>query len=439
MDVSCIKAKSINYGQIQPGVLRKYFSSISTIISINSTILSKPIPVLLLLEFELMETILSEHISNEARKDIIELASKIEAFQKGKLDTEKFRAFRLTRGVYGQRQDGVNMIRIKLPFGKVTPEQLIRIADISDKYAHGNLHTTTRQDIQLHYVNIDDAPALWAALEEKGITLREACGNTIRNMTASAIAGIDPDELFDVSPYVNAMFKFFLRNPICQELGRKFKIAFSSSEKDSAFAFIHDLGFIPKINTVEGFERRGFKVVLGGGLGAQPFHAHPVFDFLPEDQLIPFSEAVIRVFDRYGERAKRHKARLKYLINDIGIEKFLQLVDEEKTALNVQTFPIDIDDYERTLIPAEHLGLSEEPENQFKYSQWFVTNVFEQKQKGFFAVQVKLTNGDISSEVARKLATIASQFAADDIRITVNQGMLLKFIAQLFYLLFLMH
>src|ERR1700688_963883 len=165
-----------------------------------------------------MELLISEAVDKRAQQDIHELNGMISSFQSGKLDGEKFRAFRLTRGVYGQRQDGVNMIRIKLPFGKVTPEQLIRIADVADKYGSGNLHTTTRQDIQLHYVKLTDAPQLWAELEDKGITLREACGKTIRNMTASYIAGIDPDELFDVSPYVNAMFNYFLRIPICQEL-----------------------------------------------------------------------------------------------------------------------------------------------------------------------------------------------------------------------------
>jgi sulfite reductase (ferredoxin) len=377
-----------------------------------------------------MELLISEAVDKRAQKDILELHEMISSFQSGRLDAEKFRAFRLTRGVYGQRQDGVNMIRIKLPFGKVTPQQLIRIADVADKYGSGNLHTTTRQDIQLHYVKLTDAPQLWAELEDKGITLREACGNTIRNMTASYIAGIDPDELFDVSPYVNAMFNYFLRNPICQELGRKFKIAFSSSEKDSAFSFIHDLGFIPKIKIEDGLEKRGFKVVLGGGLGAQPFLAHPVFDFLDEDLIIPFTEGCLRIFDRFGERAKRHKARLKYLINDIGIEEFLMLVSLEQKALKNQSVQIDRDDFESTPIPPEPVILPEVISDPLKYEQWLRTNTFEQKQTGFYAVQIKLTTGDIKSETARRLASLANQYAAEDIRITVNQGMLIKYIRE---------
>src|SRR3954469_13210987 len=190
-------------------------------------------------------------------KDIIDLERKIRAFREGKIHDEKFRSLRLARGVYGQRQPGVQMVRIKLPFGKVTFKQLLRIADIADEYGSGNLHLTTRQDIQIHYVSLDRTPELWAKLEQDDITLREACGNTVRNVTASANAGVDPLEPFDVSPYAHELFSYFLRNPICQEMGRKFKISFSSSEEDSAFGFIHDIGFIPRV----AFGKRGFKVV----------------------------------------------------------------------------------------------------------------------------------------------------------------------------------
>ncbi|MBC7863083.1 MAG: nitrite/sulfite reductase, partial [Bacteroidia bacterium] len=243
-------------------------------------------------------------------KDIIDLEKKIREFKEGKINPEKFRSLRLARGVYGQRQQGVQMIRIKLPFGKVSVRQLNRIADISDEYSNGKLHLTTRQDIQIHFVSLDRTPELWAKLEQDDITLREACGNTVRNITASAIAGIDPEEPFDVSPYAHALFSYFLRKPFCQELGRKIKIAFSSNEKDSAYTFIHDIGFIPKIKVVNGNEVRGFKIVVGGGLGAQPFLAKTAHEFLQDEKIIPFTEAVLRVFDRHGERASRHKARI---------------------------------------------------------------------------------------------------------------------------------
>jgi len=245
--------------------------------------------------------------------DILELDNRIKSFNSGQEDEERFKHYRLTRGVYGQRQLGVQMFRIKLPFGKVTTEQLTRIADVSDLYATGNLHLTTRQNIQLHYVKLNDSPKVWRDLAEKGITAREACGNTVRNITGSPKAGINPAELFDVAPYVQATFEYFLRNPICQEMGRKIKPAFSSSDADSAYTYFADFGFIPRI--VDG--ERGFKVVVGGGLGAVSMVAHTAYDFLHEDQIIPFMEAAIRVFDRYGEREKRMKARLKYLIKQI--------------------------------------------------------------------------------------------------------------------------
>ena len=220
-------------------------------------------------------------------KDILELERKIQLFKEGKIDEERFRSLRLARGVYGQRQFGVQMIRIKLPYGKVSSEQLHRISDVSDEYSRGRLHITTRQDIQIHHVSLDRTPELWAQLEKDDITLREACGNAVRNITASETAGIDTAEPFDVSPYADATFKFFLRNPICQEMGRKFKMSFSGTDDDTAISFIHDLGFIAKIKIEDGVAKKGFKVLLGGGLGSQPRHADVIYDFLEEDVLIP--------------------------------------------------------------------------------------------------------------------------------------------------------
>lgn len=370
---------------------------------------------------------LSNSISSEAQYDIVELQNKIGAYRLGLIDDEKFRAFRLARGVYGQRQEGVQMVRIKLPFGKVTPEQLIRIADISDEYASGNLHLTTRQDIQIHYVKLENTPKVWARLEELGVTTREACGNTVRNITGSSQAGIDPAEPFDVSPYVYEHFKYFLRNPICQEMGRKIKISFSSSDQDSAFSFIHDLGFIPKVKIENGKEIRGFKVLVGGGLGAQEFHAHLAYEFLPEDQIIPYTEAILRVFDRYGERTRRNKARMKFLINSIGFDEFVRLVEQERIALKVKTYQIDRDILGEYQIPQNNFE-QVSPIDKEGFERFKATNVFEQKQKGFYAVQLRIQLGDISSDKARQFARIVKKYASDDIRITVNQGLLLRFV-----------
>ncbi|RKR83119.1 sulfite reductase (ferredoxin) [Mucilaginibacter gracilis] len=360
-------------------------------------------------------------------KDIIDLEQKIRAFREGKIHDEKFRSLRLARGVYGQRQPGVQMVRIKLPFGKVTFKQLLKIADISDEYASSNLHLTTRQDIQIHYVSLERTPELWAKLEQDDVTLREACGNTVRNVTSSPTSGIDPREVFDVSPYAHAMFKFFLRNPICQEMGRKFKISFSATEADTAYSFIHDLGFIPKVKIENGKEVRGFKIMLGGGLGAQPALAHIVHEFLNEDLIIPYTESVIRVFDRYGERNNRNKARLKFLIQKIGLEEFLKLVDEETIANKVKTYIIDRDAVTQPEIPAQTQLAEAVIANELRYKHWRATNVFEQKQKGFFGVYIKVEVGDIPTEQARRLVAAIKPYVADEIRITQNQGLLLKF------------
>lgn len=358
-------------------------------------------------------------------RDILTLEKKIRLFREGKIDDEKFRSLRLVRGIYGQRQPGVQMIRIKLPFGRVTTTQLRKIADISDEYASSNLHATTRQDIQIHFVSLDRTPELWTKLEQDDVTIREACGNTVRNITASPTAGIDPNELFDVSPYADAMFRYFLRNPICQEMGRKFKIAFSATDEDTAYTFIHDLGFIPRIQNGE----RGFKVVIGGGLGANPYLAQTCFEFLTEDRLIPFTESVLRVFDRYGERNRRMKARLKFLIDEIGLPEFLRLVDEEQKALKVASYKIATDDFVvdvSTPLVVDRVDLVE----TVKFDKWKKTNVFKQKQSGFYGVYVKLPLGNMSSNLAREFANVVEQFASKELRITVNQGYLIRFVSE---------
>lgn len=361
-------------------------------------------------------------------KDIIDLEKKIRLFREGKIHDEKFRSLRLARGVYGQRQPGVQMVRIKLPFGKVTFKQLLRIADVSDEYASGNLHLTTRQDIQIHYVSLDRTPQLWEELERDDITLREACGNTVRNVTSSPDSGINPNEVFDVSPYAHAFFSYFLRNPICQEMGRKIKFSFSSDERDTAYSYIHDLGFIPKINE-QG--ERGFKVMMAGGLGAQPFLASPIFDFLHEDQIIPYAESLLRVFDRYGERTNRNKARLKYLVQKLGLDEVLRLVEEERIANKSKSFKIDRNTVPEPNLPeATNYPVLDEVVNSIGYKHWRATNAVAQKQEGFFGVYIKVSKGDIKTDLARKLVEAIKPFVADEIRITQNQGLLLKYVRE---------
>jgi len=370
-----------------------------------------------------------KYLPEADRKDIEELDRRIDDFKNGKEDEERFKHYRLTRGVYGQRQLGVQMFRTKIPYGHLTARQLIRLADTSEKYTNGNLHLTTRQNIQMHHVKLEDSAKIWTELAEAGVTAREACGNTVRNITASAHAGIDPEEAFDVSPYVQATFEYFLRNPICQEMGRKIKPAFSSSDRDSAFTYFHDFGFTPRLREVNGEVERGFKVVVGGGLGAVGFIAKPVYDFLPANQIIPFMEASIRVFDRYGEREKRQKARMKFLIKKLGIEKFLELVEEEKASLLHQIVEINTEQYTKPLaLPADSSAKETTPLDTEAYKNWKATNTFAQKQEGYYGVLVRIPRGDILAEPARQFAALVKKYAADDIRITIEQGFLLRFV-----------
>ncbi|MFV8373436.1 nitrite reductase [Flavobacterium sp. LB2P74] len=356
------------------------------------------------------------------QKEIIDLEKKIHSFRSGQIDDERFRSLRLARGIYGQRQEGVQMIRIKLPYGKVTSEQLKRITEVSDKYSTGRLHITTRQDIQIHYVSLDRTPELWSELAKDDITLREACGNTVRNITGSELAGVDVDEPFDVSPYAHGLFQYLLRNPICQEMGRKFKISFSSSDKDTALSYLHDLGFIPKIVNGE----KGFKIMFAGGLGSQPSHAELLSEFVPVNQIIPTAEGIIRVFDRYGERAKRLKARMKFLIKDLGREEFLRLVDEEKKALPFHTYEIDTTAFEGPItepllaVPAVTI------EDVEAFEAWKKSNVIAQKQTGYVAIGIKVLLGDFYTDKAKLLADLIKNYGANELRFSLRQNIVLR-------------
>ena len=372
-----------------------------------------------------MQSFRTELENPVVQKDIIDLANKIELFNNGKVDEEKFRSLRLARGIYGQRQEGVQMIRIKLPYGKVLSHQLRRISDVSDEYSRSRLHITTRQDIQIHYVDLNRTPELWAELERDDVTIREACGNTVRNVTASETAGIDIDEPFDVSPYADALFKYFLRNSISQEMGRKFKVSFSATDEDTGLSYMHDLGFIAKIENGV----KGFKVMLAGGLGSQPRHADLFYEFLPSDKIIPLMEGVIRVFDRYGERKSRAKARLKFLLKDIGLEAFKALVEEEQNAIEFKSVIIDDSNY----VPSKPVSVTApkiEIENIEAYNLWKSTNVIPQKQEGYVAIGIKVLLGDFYTDKARLLADLVEQYAAGEIRLSLRQNILIPFVKE---------
>ncbi|MGY3791330.1 HEPN domain-containing protein [Aquimarina sp. 433] len=372
-----------------------------------------------------MQSFRTEIENPVVEKDIIELANKIEQFHKGKIDEEKFRSLRLARGVYGQRQEGVQMIRIKLPYGKVLSNQLRRICEVSDEYSRGRLHITTRQDIQIHYVDLNRTPELWAELEKDDVTLREACGNTVRNVTASETAGIDPREPFDVCPYADALFRFFLRNPICQEMGRKFKVSFSGTEEDTGLSYMHDLGFIAKIEN----GIRGFKVMLAGGLGSQPRHADELYSFLPANKIIPLMEGVLRIFDRHGERKSRAKARMKFLVKNIGLDAFKELLEAEQKAIAQKTVEIDAEKYVAS-VPVDVEAPVVEIKDQKAFDLWKSTNVITQKQDGYVAIGIKVLLGDFYTDKARLLADLVEKYAAGELRLSLRQNILIPFVKE---------
>ena len=359
-------------------------------------------------------------------KDIIELANKIQEFHDGKVDEEKFRSLRLARGVYGQRQEGVQMIRIKLPYGRVRSNQLRRISEVSDEYSKGRLHITTRQDIQIHYVDLNRTPELWAELERDNVTLREACGNVVRNVTASETAGFDINEPFDIQPYAHAIFEEFLRNPICQEMGRKFKVSFSNTDEDTGLSYLHDIGFIAKMENGV----RGFKIMVAGGLGSQPRHAEALYEFLPSDEIIPLMNAILRVFDRHGERKSRAKARMKFLMAKIGLDGFKALVEEQRIAVPYKKVSIDADAYDYP-VPVEVKDIpSVEIKDRKAFEQWKATNIITQKQAGYVAIGIKVLLGDFYTDKARLLADLVDTYAAGEVRLTLRQNIVIPHVKE---------
>ena len=247
----------------------------------------------------------------------------------------------------------------------------------------------------------------------------------VRNVTASETAGIDINEPFDVSPYADALFKFFLRNPICQEMGRKFKVSFSSTDEDTGLSYLHDLGYIAKIENGV----RGFKVMVAGGLGSQPRHAEVLYDFLPSDRIIPIMEGVLRVFDRFGERKSRAKARMKFLLKDIGLEAFKELIEQEQNAIEFKSVAIDAAAY----IPSKPVSVEApqvEIKDQVAFDLWKSTNLIPQKQEGYFAIGIKVLLGDFYTDKARLLADLVDKYAAGEIRLTLRQNIVIPFVKE---------
>jgi sulfite reductase (ferredoxin) len=343
---------------------------------------------------------------------------------------DDFRPFRLQHGIYGQRQDDAQMIRVKIPHGTVTADQWDVLGDIAEEFTPRKIgHVTTRQDIQYHFVQLEQVPDVMRRLAEAGLTTREACGNTVRNVTADHMSGLCADTVFDVTPYAEATARFFLRHPVCQKLPRKFKIAFSACEHDHGLVPIHDLG----ATAVERDGERGFRVAVGGGLGAAPHIAQVLNDFVPVNELLRWTEATLRVFDRLGERRNRNKARIKFLVKKVGIEEFRRLVDEElKTIPPAENGNYRDPDWSLLEEAPAHASAAARGRNghapQPGFEAWKRTNAIPQAQSGFYMVYVLLPIGDLTSQQFHQLAALARTYSNGKLRTAVNQNMVLRWV-----------
>jgi sulfite reductase beta subunit-like hemoprotein len=356
-------------------------------------------------------------------------------FLEGQLTEDEFIGFRLKQGVYGQRQPNVQMIRVKLPYGGVSPEQMEAFANVIEAYAPLRRgHITTRQNIQIHHVPLADAAKAIRELGEAGLSSREGCGNTVRNVTGDPYAGIAEDEIFDPTPYAAAYVRYFVRHPTTQLMPRKWKTAFSASDADRAITPIHDLGFIPRIR--DGV--RGFKVVVGGGTAIMPRIAQTITEFVEADNgdYLKVSEAALRIFDRQDWlRVNRARARIKVLIDKIGIEEFNRRMEAElegdwladrdfQGALDRGRF----DDDEQASAPAAPQAPASPNGDRSQFERFIDGNVTPQRQEGFSAVEVKVTRGDLSPEQLRGLATIMRDFAGGYARTSVEQNFVLRWV-----------
>lgn len=412
---------------------------------------------------------LSAQMSPAWAEEIDLFESQMQLKRQGRIDDRVFAETRLRRGVYGQRydngqrHDGIQdrtlvypgdhltkgpetlwdapgMQRIKVPYGGLSAVQLEVLGAVADEYADGILHVTTRQDIQLHYVHIDDTPDMMRRLAAVGITTREACGNSVRNITGCPLAGVCHTESFDISPYAHALTFFLLGHDDIQDFGRKFKPAFSGCEHEACgLVKMHDMGFLARVRQVDGQQKRGFAIYVGGGLGTLPHQAKVLSEFTPEEELLPIVQAVARVYTRLGEKRNRNRARIKFLVADLGIEEFRRLVYAEREILPYDprwTAYLDhLDSSAAVTAATSRISAAEShPSTNGNraaedYKAWFRTNVYPQRQQGFNVVTVHLPLGDLTTAQAFQLADLARTYVGDNLRTTVEQNIVLRWVA----------
>ena len=360
-------------------------------------------------------------------------------FLSGKTAEDEFIPFRLRQGVYGQRQAERQMVRVKLPMGGVNPEQLEAFATVIEKYVPLNKgHITTRQNIQMHHVPLPDAAKLIRELGDAGLSSREGCGNTVRNVTGDPYAGVCADELFDLTPYAAAYVRYFVRHPTTQLMPRKIKTAFTGSEADRAITGIHDIAFIARVREIDGEEVHGVELRVGGGTSIMPRVAPTIYDFLRLDdgEYLKVTEAALRIFDRQDWlRKNRARARIKVLIDKIGADAFRELIEEE-----LQGDWVDERDFDPTPLmylydeeanaPAPPLNPSSPNGDRTEFDRFLAANVQPQRQEGFATVAVKVTRGDLTPDQLRGLAAIMRDFCGGSARTTIDQNLVLRWVRE---------
>jgi sulfite reductase (ferredoxin) len=403
---------------------------------------------------------LAGKLPDELGREIDIFETQIGLRKQGKVEERLFAESRLRRGVYGQRYDNgqrhdgkvvqqlrypgesptkgphtlwnaPGMQRIKIPYGGLNAGQLEVLADLAEEYSDGIAHITTRQDVQLHFVHIEDTPTIMRRLAAVGITTREACGNSVRNVTACPYAGVCPDEAFDVTPYARALSRFLLGHPDCQDFGRKFKPSFSGCHQHACgLVNMHDLGVVAETRVIDGKEERGLRLVVGGGLGSVPYQAKLFDEFLAPEELLPVTQAIARVFARLGEKKNRNRARIKFLVHELGIDKFKELVLEERKILPhdprwTEYVAEALREEEHPLAPpaAMPAGGSE------PFQRWLKSNIRPQKQDGYVVATVTLPLGDVTPTQLRALADIARRFSRETIRTTVEQNFVIRWVS----------
>lgn len=357
-------------------------------------------------------------------------ASRLDRYLKGELAVESWRPIRLSYGLYYQLDHTSHMQRIKVPGGHMTAEQLERLAECTDLYGRGIGHWTTRQALQLHWVPVEQIIGMYERLLEVGITTRGACADTVRNVTACPFAGVAPKEAFDITPYVTAIHEYFLFNPLNLTLPRKFKIAVEGCPDDCAECPINDIALYAKVRD-DG--ARGFSVHSGGGLGAQPFLAVPVAEWIPADDLLIWCEAIMRVQHRHGERKNRHKARMKYVVKRLGVEGFRKLVEadvarvtsERGDALRAEV---------RETVASHRVAAAAKPAAPAArapgFDRWAATNSRPQQQAGFRTAMIQLPLGDLTSDQMRGIARLARTYGNGTLRATIDQNLVVPWVPE---------